>query len=92
LVEGPNAGIAVDPDDWDGITTAIRRLHENPKDAVAMGLAGRRAVQERFNWQSQADNLVALYARLLDQTAPTGSSVHRIPTAGEETTDSGRPR
>lgn len=74
LVEGPNAGVVVDPNDWDTIMAAIRRLHENPDEAVATGLAGRRAVQERFNWQSQADNLVSLYARMLGNLASTGQA------------------
>jgi glycosyltransferase involved in cell wall biosynthesis len=72
LIEDPRtAGIAVDPADWTAIIAAIRRLHENPGEAVSMGLAGRMAVKERFNWQSQADNLVALYARVLGQRPPT---------------------
>ena len=92
LVEGPNAGIAVDPADWDGITAAIRRLHENPDEAVSMGLAGRRAVQHMFNWQSQADNLVALYARLLGTEAPTSSNLGDAPKSGPGTPLTGRPR
>ena len=85
LIEGPNAGIAVDPDDWEAITAAIRHLHENPQEAVSMGLAGRRAVQEQFNWQSQADNLVALYASLLGRLAPT-SPTRNVAAAGDPET------
>jgi glycosyltransferase involved in cell wall biosynthesis len=91
LVEGRNAGIAVDPTDWEGIVGAIRRLHENPHEAVSMGLAGRRAVQEMFNWQPQADNLVALYARLLGRPAPANSGLGTTPAGGAET-HRGRPR
>ena len=64
LVEQPGAGLAVDPADWNDIIAAIQRLHDHPEEAVAMGLNGRKAVQERFNWQSQADNLLGLYASL----------------------------
>lgn len=92
LVEGPNAGIVVDPADWTAITAAIRRLHENPHEAVSMGLAGRRAVQEQFNWQPQADNLVALYGSLLGHLAPT-SPARRIAAAGDsEIQEAGPPR
>jgi glycosyltransferase involved in cell wall biosynthesis len=66
LVEQPGAGIVVDPADWHGIVAAIQWLHAHPKEAVDMGLNGRRAVQEHFNWQSQADNLLGLYHRLID--------------------------
>lgn len=72
LVEAAHAGLCVDPADWDAIVGAIQWLHDHPQDAVAMGLNGRRAVQERFNWQSQAENLVALYRTLLDGAAPDG--------------------
>ena len=70
LVEEPNAGLCVDPADWDAIIGAIRRLHEEPETAIAMGMNGRRAVQERFNWQSQADNLLRLYDTLLGHPTP----------------------
>lgn len=92
LVERPNAGIAVDPTDWATITAAIRRLHENPDEAVTMGLAGRRAVQEHFNWRSQADNLLALYGSLLGQLAPT-TPTRGIAAAGDpDTPERGAPR
>lgn len=65
LVEQPGAGLAVDPADWNDIITAIQWLHDQPKEAVEMGLSGRKAVQERFNWQSQADNLLRLYRSLI---------------------------
>lgn len=66
------AGLCVDPEDWDAIIGAIRRLHDNPAEAIAMGMNGRKAVQESFNWQSQADNLIGLYERLLGRSTPDG--------------------
>ncbi len=91
LVEEPGAGIAVDPSDWDAIIGAIRQLHESPEKAVAMGLAGRRAVQERFNWQSQADNLVGLYARVLGRPTPSGPTLGVAVAGSPETPDRTRP-
>ncbi len=38
---------------------------EHYKVPEAMGRAGRRAVEERFNWDAEARKLVALYADLL---------------------------
>lgn len=70
LVEEPDAGRSVDPADWDAIITAITWLHAHPEAATRMGLNGRRAVQQRFNWQSQADNLLGLYDQLLGEAAP----------------------
>ena len=71
LVEEPGAGISADPANWEEIINAVRRLHDNPDDAIGMGLAGRRAVYERFNWKSQAQNLLHLYESLLDSSSST---------------------
>lgn len=74
LVEQPRAGIAIDPADWRGIIAAIQWLHDHPKEAVEMGLNGRKAVQDCFNWQSQADNLLGLYHRLIVDTQTAGEA------------------
>lgn len=70
LVEKPNAGLCVDPADWEDIVSAIQWLHAHPEEAIEMGRNGRRAVQERFNWQSQANKLVKLYNTLLGDDTP----------------------
>lgn len=70
LVEEPKAGLHVDPADWDAIVAAMEWLRAHPREAVAMGRNGRRAVQERFNWQSQADKLLKLYGTLLGHAPP----------------------
>jgi glycosyltransferase involved in cell wall biosynthesis len=84
LVEASGCGFTVDPADWDAIIGAIRRLHESPERAVAMGLAGRKAVQERYNWKSQADNLLGLYARVLGRLTASATS-SGVTTAGSPT-------
>ena len=84
LVEQPGAGLAVDPADWDSIVSAIQWLHDHPREAVEMGLNGRKAVQERFNWQSQADNLLWLYDRL------TGDSPRAATPAASRTVTAAR--
>jgi glycosyltransferase involved in cell wall biosynthesis len=70
LVEGSGAGIAVDPTDPAAIVAAIAHLQADPLAAQAMGAAGRRAVEARFNWASQERNLLGLYRSLLG--APEG--------------------
>jgi glycosyltransferase involved in cell wall biosynthesis len=70
LVEEPNAGLCVDPADWDAIVAALEWLQAHPREATEMGRNGRRAVQQRFNWQSQADELLKLYGTLLGQAPP----------------------
>jgi glycosyltransferase involved in cell wall biosynthesis len=66
LIEGERVGICVDPEDPAAAAAAVLWLHEHPEEARAMGLRGRRAVAEKFNWASQARRLVELYHGLLD--------------------------
>ena len=74
LVEETGAGICVDPDDWESMTAAVRHLHDHPQEAIAMGVAGRKAVYEQFNWKSQMQNLLHLYDSLLVDREPSGLS------------------
>ncbi len=66
IVADYEIGVCVDPEDPAATAAAIRWLAERPEEAAAMGDRGRRLVVERFNWSSQARNLVALYRRLLE--------------------------
>lgn len=59
------AGIAVDPTKPEQIADAIGYLVENPEHARQMGEAGRRAVQERFNWSVERTKLLELYRQIL---------------------------
>lgn len=69
LIEGEQVGLCVDPEDPAAAAEAVLWLHRNPDEARAMGERGRRAVAERFNWESQAARLVDLYRRLLPPAA-----------------------
>lgn len=71
LVEGNRVGICVDPEDPTGAVAAARWLVDHPDEARAMGERGRQLVRERFNWESQAEKLVAFYRRLLGDESPT---------------------
>ena len=60
-------GVLVDPLDANAIAEAVTRLIEHPEEAERMGKAGRIAVQERYNWEAEAGQLVDLYERLLHE-------------------------
>ncbi len=64
LVEDAGCGILVDPADPEQIAEAIAWLLTHPEEATSMGARGQEAVLGRLNWDSQARNLLALYARL----------------------------
>lgn len=64
IVEGHGCGLCVDPLDPGSIAQAIDFLAGHPAQAQQMGANGRHAVDEHYNWDREADKLLALYASL----------------------------
>ena len=64
IVEEENCGILVDPTNIDEIANAITYLLEHPKEAKRMGKNGRRAVEEKYNWEKMEEKLFELYEGL----------------------------
>ncbi|MBV8149667.1 MAG: glycosyltransferase family 4 protein [Candidatus Eremiobacteraeota bacterium] len=64
IVERYECGILVDARDSQEIASAMCRLFENPAEARAMGERGRHAVFGRYEWASEARNLVAFYREM----------------------------
>jgi glycosyltransferase involved in cell wall biosynthesis len=54
-------GIAVNPDDVEAISNAIKYLIDNPVEAYEMGKRGRKLVENTYNWESEVRKLIALY-------------------------------
>ncbi len=65
IVEGADCGICVDPSDPADIRQAIARLIDDPQECRRLGENGRKAVRQRYNWQSEEAKLVGLYRELL---------------------------
>ncbi|MEM1589753.1 MAG: glycosyltransferase [Thermoproteota archaeon] len=65
IVEGNRCGITVDPLNPKAITEAITFLITHPEEARMMGENGRRAVEEKYNWEREAKKLLTLYEELL---------------------------
>jgi len=65
IIEETGGGLVVDPLDPQAIAEAIAWLLEHPQEAAAMGERGRRAALEKYNWDQEAEKLLALYRRLL---------------------------
>jgi len=57
-------GINVDPENIKELAKAINYLFDNPEEVKKMGLNGRKAVREEFNWGTQEKKLLALYEKL----------------------------
>ena len=64
IVEEAGCGLTVDPLRPDAIAEAVDRLLTDHSLAAEMGRRGRAAVEARYHWGTQADKLLALYARL----------------------------
>lgn len=59
-------GIMVNPDNIDEIVSAILYLKNNKNVAKEMGEAGRKAVEEKYNWNVEEIKLYKLYDDILE--------------------------
>lgn len=66
LVREYNCGICVDPHNVEEVKNAILFLLNNKREAYEMGQNGRRAVIERFSWDSQVNNYLKVINYLAD--------------------------
>ncbi|HBG06073.1 MAG: glycosyltransferase WbuB [Geobacteraceae bacterium GWC2_58_44] len=63
-IEDGSSGILCDPDDWQEMAQRVVELLRSPERQRSIGTAGRRYLQENFNWGEAALRLVAFYGRL----------------------------
>jgi glycosyltransferase involved in cell wall biosynthesis len=68
LVNGNNCGLMVDPLDTDAIAEKINFLLDNPEVCLELGNNGYKAVTSNYSWESQAKNLLNLYAEIAKST------------------------
>ena len=64
IIDKYHCGICVDPTNKDEVKSAIEYLFAHPDEAKQMGLNGRKAVEQEFNWDTQAVKLLELYREL----------------------------
>jgi len=64
-LEQAGAGLAVGPDDAEAFTKALRRLLEAPSEASAMGMAGRRWVEQWLSPAAVAERYEQLFEQLV---------------------------
>jgi glycosyltransferase involved in cell wall biosynthesis len=64
IIDKYECGICVDPRDSVMLAKAIDRLLDDYTLAKEMGMNGRRAVKEEYNWKSQELKLIELYKKL----------------------------
>ena len=64
IIDKYHCGICVTPDNREEIIAAVRYLADHPEEARQMGKRGRRAVEEEYNWKTQEEKLLDLYANI----------------------------
>ncbi len=65
IVEKNNCGICVNPLKVQEIAEAINWVLQNPADAAEMGRNGRKAVLEKYNWETESKKLIKFYEEIL---------------------------
>jgi glycosyltransferase involved in cell wall biosynthesis len=61
IIEDAGCGLLVDPCDSNGMARAIEYLLTHPEEAERMGARGREAIERRYNWKTEEQQLLALY-------------------------------
>lgn len=65
IIEKNQCGICVAPDNPTEIANAVNHILENPKLAEKMGENGKKAVREKYNWQTEEKKLLRVYEKLI---------------------------
>lgn len=64
ILEDNDCGICVNPKDSSEIAKAIQWIANHPERAKQMGENGRKAVEERYNWEGESKKLEELYEKI----------------------------
>lgn len=65
VVREAGCGLLLDPSDEQAVTAALAALLSEPEKAAKLGLAGRQAVLEKFNWTEAERVLLEMYQGFL---------------------------
>lgn len=74
LIDKTNAGVIVEPDDLEALANAIEILLLRPDDARRMGASGRAHVENYFNIERMASELVAVFENAKLLGGPLGNT------------------
>jgi glycosyltransferase involved in cell wall biosynthesis len=69
IVEDSGCGLCVNPLDPGAIAAAIDRLASDTPLARRMGVNGRRAIEEKYNWNREAQKLLLFYSSFCSEKA-----------------------
>ena len=63
IVEECDCGIVVPSGDYNEMAEAVIRLYKDKEYARKLGENGRRAVEEKYNWENEAKKLCKFYGK-----------------------------
>lgn len=66
IIESGPFGVTVNPKDPKAIASAIDYLLDNPEVLKQMGRNGRKAIFEKYNWETESEKLLEIYGKLLN--------------------------
>ncbi|MDY0276979.1 MAG: glycosyltransferase [Acholeplasma sp.] len=66
VIEVENCGVCVNPHDVAQIREAILKLTSNPTLSKQMGENGKKAINEKYNWNNEFIKLELVYKRILE--------------------------
>lgn len=64
IIEKESCGVLVDPTSPQKISEALEWLFNNKDEARQMGLNGRAAIEAKYNWEIEKNELLAFYSKL----------------------------
>lgn len=70
IVEDGSSGLLVEPDDPEGMASAILRLLESPRLARLLGEGARRRAEERFSLEAHVEGVLRVLRRLPHRDRP----------------------
>ncbi|TAJ44249.1 glycosyltransferase [Methanofollis fontis] len=62
VITESQCGILIDTSDSSSVNQAVRCLFSHPDEAVKIGINGRRAAIQKYNWAIMEENLLNIYA------------------------------
>ncbi|MBN2893862.1 MAG: glycosyltransferase family 4 protein [Bacteroidales bacterium] len=67
IIEENKCGICVDPEKPKEIAAAIEKLSNDKNLIMEMGENGKKAVDEKYNWQIEEQKLINIYSKILNK-------------------------
>lgn len=61
VVRETGCGLVHEPGNAQSLAEKIREMHNTPQQAQEMGLRGRKAVEDRYNWEINKQQLLEIY-------------------------------